>query len=238
MKKLILLAAAASITACSSHHLASTDISDLDQVRTAIQQSKDAGAEKCAPQTQAKAVAYMYHAAHEITDERGYHADEDAALVASALKYAKQAEMEAKQNCAPKPAPVVVAKPEPKPVVYVAPKPMILEVIRLKGVYFNTNSAELKSSDSAPLDEAAAIMKKRPDIHVEIAAYTDNTGKASYNLALSKKRAKTAKDYLIAHGIDAARLTAKGYGIVNPVATNKTRVGRAENRRVEMHVMK
>jgi len=238
MKKIILLAACASITACSSHHLASTDISDLDQVRTAIQEAKDAGAEKCAPKTQARAVAYMYQAAHEITDEAGYHADEDESLIASALKYAKQAKEEAKTNC---------AKPTPKPVVYVAPKPkvkvapakpIVLEVIKLKGVFFETNSDALTSSSVQSLENALATLKKRPDIHVEIAAYTDSRGKDSYNQSLSNKRANSVMNYLVNHGISTSRLTANGYGKANPIADNETREGRAQNRRVEMHVLK
>jgi len=237
MKKIILLAACASITACSSHHIASTDISDLDQVRTAIQEAKDAGAEKCAPKTQARAVAYMYQAAHEITDEAGYHADEDASLVASALKYAKQAKEEAKTNCA-KPKPVVIAKPKPAPVVIVKPAPAAMEVIKLKGVFFKTNSDALRTSSVQSLENALATLKKRPDIRVEIAAYSDSRGKASYNQALSNKRANSVMIYLVSHGISASRLTANGYGEANPVADNETREGRAQNRRVEMHVLK
>jgi len=240
MKKMILLAACASMTACSGHHLASTDIDDLAQVRAAIQESKDAGAEKCAPKSQAKAVAYMYQAAHEITDEAGYHPDEDASLVASALKYAKQAKKEAKINCV-KPKPVVVAKPKPKPVVHRTPKPatpIVLEVIHLKGVFFESNSASITASSLPVLENAVLSLKKRPDIRVELAAYTDSRGKASYNQALSNKRAYSVMNYLVAHGIDASRLTAHGYGEANPVADNQTREGRAENRRVEMHVLK
>jgi len=81
-------------------------------------------------------------------------------------------------------------------------------------------------------------LKKRPDIRVEIAAYSDSRGKASYNQALSNKRANSVMNYLVGHGISASNLTANGYGEANPIADNETREGRAQNRRVEMHVLK
>ncbi|MDQ6995106.1 MAG: OmpA family protein [Mariprofundaceae bacterium] len=251
MKKIILLAACASITACSAH-LPSTQISDLDEVRAAIQASKAAGAEKCAPKSQAKAVATMYQAAHEITDEAGYHAEEDAELIASALKYANKARDEAKINCAKpkpvihhaKPKPVVVVQPkpivvvQPKPVVKAKAKRVVLEVIHLEGVYFKTNSADLTPASHIAMEKAVATLKKRPDIQVEIAAYSDSRGKASYNQKLSDKRARSVMNYLVNHGISSDRLTAHGYGEANPIADNKTREGRAKNRRVELNVLK
>jgi len=238
MKKIILLAACASITACSAH-LPSTQISDLDEVRAAIQASKAAGAEKCAPKSQAKAVAAMYQAAHEITDEAGYHPEEDADLIASALKYAKKARAEAKVNCAPpKPKPVVVHHVKPKPIVKVPAKRVVLEVIHLEGVYFKTNSADLTPASHMAMEKAVATLKKRPDIKVEIAAYTDSRGKASYNQSLSNKRAHRVMDYLVNHGISSNRLSAHGYGEANPIADNQTREGRAKNRRVELNILK
>jgi len=242
MKKIILLAAFTSMTACSAH-LPSTQISDLDDVRAAIQASKAAGAEKCAPKSQAKAVAAMYQAAHEITDEAGYHPEEDADLIASALKYANKARDEAKVNCAKpvvhiaKPKPVVVMKVEP--VVVKAPvKPVVLEVIALEGVYFNTNSSNLTRASSASLNHAVTVLQKRPDIQIEIAAYTDSRGKDAYNLSLSKLRAYSVLNYFTSHGIAASRLSSEGYGEANPIADNATHEGRAKNRRVELHVMK
>ncbi|MDQ6953413.1 MAG: OmpA family protein [Mariprofundaceae bacterium] len=251
MKKILLLAAFTSMTACSAH-LPSTHISDLDEVRAAIQASKDAGAEKCAPKSQAKAVAAMYQAAHEITDEAGYHPEEDADLIASALKYANKARDEAKVNCA-KPKPVIIIKPKPvvhqikpkpmfvmkpKPVVKVPVKPVVLEVIALEGVYFASNRADLTHASSASLNDAVTVLQKRSDIQIEIAAYTDSRGKNAYNLALSKLRAHSVMNYFTSHGIKASRLSSEGYGESNPIADNATREGRAKNRRVELHVMK
>ncbi len=242
MKKIILLAAFTSMAACSAH-LPSTQISDLDEVRAAIQSSKDAGAEKCAPKLQAKAVAAMYQAAHEITDEAGYHPEEDADLIASALKYANKARDEAKVNCA-KPKPMLVMKPKPvivmkpKPIVKAPVKPVVLEVIALEGVYFNTNSSDLTRASSASLNHAVTVLQKRPDIQIEIAAYTDSRGKDAYNLSLSKLRAYSVLNYFTSHGIAGSRLSSEGYGEANPIGDNATHEGRAKNRRVELHVMK
>ena len=257
MKKLWILAACTTMTACT-HPLPSTQISELDDTRAMIEKSKQAGAETCGPaiELQAKAVATMYHAAHEITDEPGYHADETSGLVSRSYQLAKQAYDVTQESCnkpkpvvkAPEPkpvvmpvvaapAPVVVAKPAPTPVPVVVAKPVVLEVISLQGVYFETNSSQLTEASSTSLDAAVRTLKKRPDIRVEIAAYSDSRGKDAYNLALSKKRARSVLDYLVSHGAVASRLNAQGYGEANPVADNNTAEGRAKNRRVELHVL-
>jgi len=220
MKRILLVAACASITACSGH-IASTDINELDDVRAMIQKAKDAGAEKCAPALQAKAVAGMYQAAHEITDEVGSHPDENAELVANALANAEKAYNKAKKGC---------GKPKP------APKPQAPEVITLEGVFFETNSADLTASSTATLDRAVETLQKRSNINVEVAAHTDDRGKASYNLALSNRRSASVMAYLVEHGVDASRLSAKGYGEDQPRADNASKEGRAKNRRVELRI--
>ncbi|MDQ6953947.1 MAG: OmpA family protein [Mariprofundaceae bacterium] len=213
MKRIFLLAACTAMTACTGH-IASTQISELDEARAMIQQAKDAGAEKCAPALQAKAVVKMYHAAHEITDEVGSHPDENAELLADALATAKKAYVKAKKGC---------AKP-------------VLEVIRLEGVFFETNSAKLTVASMAVLDNAVKTLQKRADINVEVAAHTDSKGKAAYNLGLSNRRATSVMNYFLGHGIKAARLTSQGYGETQPRADNSTVEGRAKNRRVSLRV--
>jgi OOP family OmpA-OmpF porin len=78
------------------------------------------------------------------------------------------------------------------------------------------------------------ILKRHQDLEVEIAGHTDSTGSESYNQALSQRRADSVREALIAGGIDAARLSAKGYGESEPIADNDTEEGRAKTRRVEM----
>jgi len=103
----------------------------------------------------------------------------------------------------------------------------------LKGVNFKTGSAELTEESYAILDEVVPGMKDNKDVELEIRGYTDSQGAAASNQKLSERRATTVKDYLVKMGIEASRLKAVGYGEKDPVATNKTAEGRAENRRIE-----
>jgi OOP family OmpA-OmpF porin len=77
-------------------------------------------------------------------------------------------------------------------------------------------------------------MKANPDVKVEIQGHTDSRGSLALNERLSQQRAEAVRDYLIGQGIAAERLTARGYGPHNPIASNETADGRAQNRRVEL----
>ncbi len=227
---LILVGGVALLSACSTTG-PSTQISELDEARMWIEKARNAGAETCTPALQAKAVARLHHAAHEF-DEKHYHPDENARLAADAVKYAKQA-YEKTQNTCNKPKVVVKAAPKVPPRVAPSPaKPPA--VIALNGVFFETNSAELKPASRVTLDAAVKTLRDHPELRVEVAAHTDSRGRASYNLKLSDKRANSVMAYLISHGIDASRLQAKGYGEAMPIADNATEEGRAKNRRVEL----
>ncbi|MFZ5593536.1 MAG: OmpA family protein [Pseudomonadota bacterium] len=111
-------------------------------------------------------------------------------------------------------------------------------VIVLKGVNFATNSAKLTQGSLAILDEAASTLVKNSDITAEVAGHTDNRGVPAKNKKLSQQRAEAVMNYLVSKGVDASRLTAKGYGQENPMADNGTEDGRAQNRRVELRIMK
>jgi len=216
MHRFILLCAALSMTACV--HNMNIDRSELDDARAAIAAAKAAGAEKCAPKLQAEAVATLYWAAHEMT-EVGYHPEENAELAARAEAKAKAAHQKARKGCSVK----VVSAP--------------VEVITLDGVYFGNNSDDLMPASVAILDNGVKSLKQRADIKVEVAAHTDSRGSSAYNQALSERRAASVKQYLVSHGIDAARLTSKGYGESTPIADNMTAAGQAKNRRVELRVL-
>ena len=216
MKRIATAAAVLSMTACSTTGL-NVDRSELSEARAAIAAAKAAGAEKCAPKLQAEAVASLYWAAHELSEE-DYHPEENQELIATAVKKAKAAKQKAMVGC--------------------HPKPKVVEIIKLKGVKFEHNSADLTDASKMILDDAVATLHKRSDIHVEVAAHTDSDGSAAYNQALSERRAASVMAYLTQHGIDAARLTAKGYGESQPIASNATAAGKAENRRVELRVLK
>ena len=110
-------------------------------------------------------------------------------------------------------------------------------VIELEGVHFDFDKATLKPEAKSILDEAAALLKKHERVVVEVAGHTDSTGAESYNQGLSERRANAVKDYLSGKGVQAQRLSSKGYGESMPVASNDTKAGRAENRRVELIVL-
>jgi outer membrane protein OmpA-like peptidoglycan-associated protein len=89
------------------------------------------------------------------------------------------------------------------------------------------------------LKTAAADLKQLKTGHVlEIAGYTDNTGDAALNLALSQKRAEAVREAFIKYGAAPDMLVAKGYGEADPIASNSTAEGRLKNRRIEYHVLK
>ena len=112
----------------------------------------------------------------------------------------------------------------------------IVEVLDYsKNIYFDTNSKEIKSATYYTLlDEVAKIMLKNPNVSFSVSGYTDNSGNEDYNQRLSEKRAQEARLYLIARGVEEDRITAKGYGKLNPKYDNKTKQGRQLNRRVEI----
>ncbi len=103
----------------------------------------------------------------------------------------------------------------------------------LVGINFDVNSASIKAENYAILAQDAAVLLSHPDIKVEVAGYTDKDGAEKANLTLSSKRATNVKNYLVAKGVDAARLTVKGYGESSPVSDEK-----AYNRRVEFKLSK
>jgi len=111
----------------------------------------------------------------------------------------------------------------------------VIEIVEkaARSVYFETGKATLKKASYTSLNRIARVMKDDRTLYVDIAGYTDNVGKPDFNVELSDKRANACRDYLISQGISGDRMTAKGYGEGNPIATNKTALGRAQNRRTE-----
>jgi outer membrane protein OmpA-like peptidoglycan-associated protein len=124
-----------------------------------------------------------------------------------------------------------ICKPPPPPP---PPPPAPVEKIVLRGVHFDFNKYNIRPGDAAVLNEAAATLKGHPNMVVNVNGYCDAIGSAEYNLKLSEKRAEAVVDYLEKDGIPADRLVPHGYGKTNFVATNSTREGRAQNRRVEL----
>jgi len=127
------------------------------------------------------------------------------------------------------PAPVVAQAPPPPP-------PPAKKKIVLRGVNFDFDKSTIRADAVPILDEAAKTLKEYGDVTVSVDGYTDSIGTEEYNQRLSVRRADAVRAYLEHQGIAATRLTAKGFGESDPVASNATAEGRAQNRRVELIV--
>ncbi len=100
-------------------------------------------------------------------------------------------------------------------------------------VHFQSSKSVLTVDSDENLDIIAGLLRDNPSYKCDIKGYTDSTGSVEFNKKLSNDRAKVCYDYLVNKGIDASRLTFEGFGPESPVATNKTKEGRAKNRRTE-----
>jgi len=115
---------------------------------------------------------------------------------------------------------------------FMAPKTFVLD-----DVNFETGKAALEEESFPVLDELVAYLNRKDDERIEVQGHTDNVGSAPSNLKLSDDRANTVRAYLLMKGIDPLRVTAKGYGMSQPVSDNKTDEGRAQNRRTEVKIL-
>jgi OOP family OmpA-OmpF porin len=131
----------------------------------------------------------------------------------------------------PPPPPAPVPTPEPA-----AEMPEIQTKIVLRGVTFAFDSDRLSPEATPILDQAVASLKEAGDVQISIEGHTDSVGSNEYNLDLSRRRAESVRKYLEAQGIEAGRMQISGLGEEQPVATNDTAEGRAQNRRVELRV--
>lgn len=107
-----------------------------------------------------------------------------------------------------------------------------------KTILFDTGKASFQKQTLPVLEAMAAILKEYPTAKFHLEGHTDSDGKDALNLQLSKDRAAAVKNYLVEKGIAADRLTSEGYGETKPVASNKTKAGKAQNRRVEVKLVK
>ena len=101
---------------------------------------------------------------------------------------------------------------------------------------FATNSADLLPESIPVLDRAVATLKRYPELNIEVAGHTDDRGADAYNLQLSARRAESVLTYLKDHGVTNL-LTSRGYGESEPLASNATADGRAQNRRVVLRAL-
>lgn len=111
------------------------------------------------------------------------------------------------------------------------------QTIVLQNVNFEFNKDTLTVDAKGVLNDVAKGLVSQKDLKVEIAGHTDSKGSDAYNKKLSDRRAAAVKAYLVSQGVGASQLVSKGYGEAQPVATNDTDAGRAQNRRVEFRVL-
>lgn len=103
-------------------------------------------------------------------------------------------------------------------------------------VNFNFDSSNLTTAAQGNLDKLATVLASNPDTNINIFGYTDSKGSSAYNMNLSSKRADAVKSYLAMKGIASSRMITMGRGEMDPIATNDTDAGRAQNRRVEFAI--
>lgn len=111
------------------------------------------------------------------------------------------------------------------------------EKVILKNIFFHFDSYKLKESSKAELEKIIQFMEENSGVKVEISGHTDSKGTEEYNKDLSRNRAREVYQYLVDKGIDKQRLTYKGYGEEEPIATNESEQGRARNRRTEFKII-
>lgn len=104
------------------------------------------------------------------------------------------------------------------------------------GILFDVNKANLKYNSKTELTKLGTILNKYDDTNILLAGHTDATGSDQYNLELSRRRAQSVSDYLTIQNIITERFTVQGYGESDPIASNDTADGRAQNRRVEVAI--
>jgi OOP family OmpA-OmpF porin len=142
---------------------------------------------------------------------------------------------------APKPAPAPAPAPQPvqqvKPAEAPKPKPVAEKVTFASDVLFDFDKSVVKPEGKAKLDDLSGKVR---GINLEVViaiGHADSIGSDAYNQKLSVRRAESVKAYLVSKGIEANRIYTEGKGKKQPVADNRTREGRAKNRRVEIEVI-
>lgn len=220
-----------------------------NDAKEAFQKATIAGAKKCAPCQYGTAEAYLALADHEMQ----YYWRELEDLDKHAT-IAKEKSLEALKltpcEAAPAPPPPAPAEPpkpappppppppEPPKPAPAPPPPAPKPVPVFESIYFNENKTNIDPVAAKVLDRDAMILKDNPNIKVEIGGHTDFSGSEGARQKISEKRAESVKKYMMdKFNIPGDRMTTKGYGSQKPIADNKTKEGRAKNRRVEFRVI-
>ena len=109
--------------------------------------------------------------------------------------------------------------------------------VDIYGIHFDIDKATIRPEAASTITDIAETLRVNPDWRLMINGHTDSTGKESYNLKLSQRRAEAVVEYLINASVEGGRLSAKGFGESTPIDTNETTEGKARNRRVEFTIL-
>ena len=112
-----------------------------------------------------------------------------------------------------------------------------LELVMPGNVTFPTNEYSIRDSFFPVLDSVSSILYKYTDTRIQVEGHTDSTGALDYNYGLSDRRARSVGNYLASKGVDQNRIITQGAGPDQPIASNETEAGRAQNRRVELQIV-
>ncbi len=189
---------------------------------------------------------------HNVGDRRNEGAGAAIGAVTGALICGGLAYLlaeEPKPKPAPPPPPPPAPKPRPKPKPRPAPPPpppppapkpkpapRVERTIILDDVLFDFDKSNIKPEAAAILDRLVTFMNENKDKKVSLSGHTDSIGTEAYNQALSERRVNSVRDYIVKKGVAGNRVSGQGFGESKPIADNKTREGRAKNRRVEVKV--
>lgn len=127
--------------------------------------------------------------------------------------------------------------PPPPPPTPIPPPPPSSKRIVLRGVNFDFDKSDIRPDSRPVLDQAAEVLRQSPNVRISVEGHTDAVGSEVYNEKLSVRRAEAVFRYLVNHGVTPERMEVTGYGQARPVADNDSESGRAQNRRVELHVV-
>jgi outer membrane protein OmpA-like peptidoglycan-associated protein len=220
-----------------------------NEAKDAFQKATAAGAKKCAPVQYATAEAYLALADHEVAerDEWGHGGLQKISGIVKekSLEALKLTPCEKPPTprpptptpTPPRPTPTPLAPPTPTPRP-APPTPAPKAPVVFEPIYFDQNKTNINPMAAKVLDRNGMILKENPKIKVEIGGHTDASGVEKVNQRISEKRAESAKKYIMdKFNISGDRMIVKGYGSKKPIADNKTKEGRAKNRRVEFRVI-
>ena len=112
-----------------------------------------------------------------------------------------------------------------------------IRLIAPENITFDTNSSVIKSVFRSSLNDVATVLNEYRDSDIIVSGHTDSTGNDAINNPLSENRAKSVKAYLTGRGVSGSRINSIGYGSTQPIASNSTASGRAQNRRVEIKIV-